>query len=920
MAITTKVSVRIAAEGGRATKREINSVGEAYADLEQRAGKTDGTLNTLTGTFGKHRGGLNLTKRDVAGLGKSYNDLEIEVEQAGHSFTEFNSILEVARKGMGLMKSAIGLVGDAYNGLVFKPLGLAADFETEFAFIKTLGEKLAPDFDQQLKKVAAEVGISATEVARAANEAISSGLKPEIVPEFLRATSKAAIGGRTDLLEATRVLVTATNAYKSEGLEAGRAADVLFATVQRGIVTFEELAASQGSSLGPAAAYGVAFEDINAAVATMTQVMPSAAEAFTRVDALIKGITKPTDEAEKAFKKFGIGFGVTNLQAKGLAGVLEEIRQKTGGNAAALSLLAGRNKEVLEGLMLLNNNYGGFRDNLDYINKAAGQTDQAFGHVDKTMARTLDRLQKEFDEVLRGIGEQLLPMAVDALKQLKDFMSGPGGKALIDGLSTIARALMSIAQGAITAGASMVTKFFGPLMKPMQEYRQRVDEILASTKKAETATLDFGTALTVAYSPANLTNAIKLGAIQAELMQRQAAVVSAAKILSTSETYEEIADGLKMQALAAAAFEKAIGKADVALKAMSTVVPPVLAKVPEGPLKDPSLDKPKAATKADRGDSPILTRLQAAEEAYTQIVANEQAARAALREDEAQRAIAQTRERFDAQIKLAREWGASSVLLEKLRDKEIAKITKEAADRAFERQQALDLRKADFITDETDRELEKLRIRYEEEQRLYADNQEILHELRREYIDKTDALEQARDDATLARAAKEFARQAQDTSTMLGNVDNALGALKELVGVSQVFEKLQMLARGAKYAADAAGYTADAIAAGAAGNPIAAVGFAAAAIAATAAAAKYGASAAGLIGGGRGGGGARAGNAQAPRMTQRDLGPRPGRDTRPTEINVNLFAGDGRPLTRFEAREVALGLDEVRRIAEGRAA
>lgn len=881
MSIRTSVSVRISAEGAASTKKDVRGVGEAIVEMSSA------------------------------------------VDIASQSWTEFNQALEIGKKALNLVEGAV-------DALVLKPLGIAAAFETEFAFIKTLGEKLAPDFDKQLKELAAEVGISATEIAKAANNAISSGLKPDIVPEFLKVTSKAAIGGRTELTEATMALVTATNAYKATGLDATRAADVLFATVQKGIVSFEELARSQGSSLGPAAALGVSFEEVNAAVATISQVIPSAAESFTRIDAIIKGITKPTDEAEKAFKRFGIGFGVTNLQAKGLAGVLAEIREKTGGSAEALSQLAGRNKEVLEGLVLLNNDYKGFRDNLDYITKAAGQTDNAFKTIDATTGRTFERLKVEFEEVLSKIGEQMLPLAIDMLEQLRNFMAGPGGKDLIDGLKIIATALMEIAKSAVTAGTRLINEFFGgKSLAALRQYREAMAAAEESTKGVAKATNDVGKAMEAAYDTGAMVRRqetmLAISDAQQKLQLAQMEMTRATWRTMQAESGQEMAFALRDQAAAAKSLDAAqkagraaldeVKKNQAAAKLPEWLPPPTAPEPPKDPKGPRAVDN-----RGDLAAEALYNEFMEQQRALEQIAKDAAAARLGLMADETERTIFEVRQRYAAQIELAKEHGADTRLLERIRDKEIGAALKAQADAQFQAQQAIAERSFSLIASETDREIALLAVRYEAEQRQYADNKTMLSIIDAEYAEKKRALEEAGFQRARIMAAEEMARQARDTSTMAGNVDNALGALKELIGTSQVFEKFQMLARGAKYAADAAGYGADAAGAFAAGNPIAGFGFIAASVAAGAAAIKYGAGAAGLMGGGRGSrGGGAASAARAPTLNRSDMA-RPARDTRPTEMNVNLFAGDGRPLTRFEAREVMTGLQDLQRIADGRAA
>lgn len=884
MAIETKVSVRLAAEGGRKTERDIEGVGGAIVNLGVHVKST---------------------------------------------FSEMNAALGIASKGLDALKGVV-------DGFVFKPLTIAADFERNFALIKTLGAQLPVDLEQSLLDLARRVPQTAADITKAAYDAISAGVDPQQIPRFLEAASKAAVGGQSTLTEATRALVTATNAYKVQGLDAARAADVLFATVQKGITNFRELGAAQGSSLGPAAALGASFEEMNAAVATITKVVPSAAEAFTRVDALIKGVTKPTEQAKKEFQRLGIGFGVTNLQAKGLAGVLDEIRKKTGGSAAALSALAGRNKEVLEGLMLLNNDFDGFRENLDYITKASGQTEMAFKLLDETTAGTADRLKAEFEAVLLEIGKEVLPLAIEALRELQRQLSGPEGRDMIEAIKTIAKAMMDFALFVISSIDDVVNAFkwlgdtvsdaasgmvlsFGMAAKEMSlsgvlsESTKALRAFNEETARTTSKTMSLGEALRVAYDTDALVKSqeqlLALAQVQQQLQVAELAATKAMAQTKRAGTASELAAAALEQAKALEALQKA---QKAGLETLATIRPKAVAKSNNvAVVTDPDPDPPRSRG-PDRGKMAAEALYNAYVEeqrALDAIAQNAADARRTLMADEFSRTIADIQAHYAEQIALAEQHGADTTLLLRARDKLIADTEKTRDDARLQREQATAERAAALIADQTSRELTLLDLRYAEERRLYADNATMLAVIDAEYQSKRVALREEGEARARAAATAEFQRQVQDTGTLANNVDNALGALQALMGTSQAFEKLQMVARAAKYGADAAGYVADATAAFAAGNPLAGAGFIAASLAAGAAAVRYGAGAAGLIG--PGGGGRRGGGGATPNLNRRDLGPRNSRQEAPREVYVNLTAGDGRPLTRFEAREVALGMRAV---------
>jgi hypothetical protein len=81
----------------------------------------------------------------------------------------------------------------------------------------------------------------------------------------------------------TKAVAAVLNAYRLRARAAGRVSDVLFKTVDRGVLSFEQLASEIGAVLPQAAGLGVGLDQVGASIATMTAQGFSAGDAANRL-------------------------------------------------------------------------------------------------------------------------------------------------------------------------------------------------------------------------------------------------------------------------------------------------------------------------------------------------------------------------------------------------------------------------------------------------------------------------------------------------------------------------------------------------------------------------------------------------------------------------------------------------------------
>ena len=253
-----------------------------------------------------------------------------------------------------------------------------------------------------------ELGIAQTELIGGLYQAISAGVPSDNIFGFLDIAGRAAIAGVTDIETAVDGLTTVINAFGLDADQAEEVADSLFTAVKGGKTTFEELSASLFNVAPAAAAAGIDFQTVNAAIATLTAAGTPTSVATTQIRAALVGLQRPTEALEELFTGLGFETRAAAIEQLGLQGALAAVRDAAGGDAGALQQLLGSVEAVAAANVLAGTGAEKFSQELENQVTAAGATLDAFEVVDTT--RDFERLKVELQNLAISFGEILLPV------------------------------------------------------------------------------------------------------------------------------------------------------------------------------------------------------------------------------------------------------------------------------------------------------------------------------------------------------------------------------------------------------------------------------------------------------------------------------------------------------------------------------
>jgi len=278
------------------------------------------------------------------------------------NITGFKAAMGEARGEMDATKTSMEQAG-AFGKVALLGIGVAA------VGVGYESVKMATGFDQAMEMVHTQAGASQQEVDKLKGSVLALapavGIGPETLAEglyhiesagfrgaqamdILTASSKLSQIGQSDF-ETTAQAVVGVMASQIKGVkDAADAGNLLNTTVGMGDMKMQQLAEAIGTGILPkAAAAGLSFEDVGAALATLTDNVTPANEAATRLGMTFSMMSAPTQKAQDAYNSIGMSSRQMAQDMRGpggLSAALEDLKahlEKTypAGKAMKLSLV-----------------------------------------------------------------------------------------------------------------------------------------------------------------------------------------------------------------------------------------------------------------------------------------------------------------------------------------------------------------------------------------------------------------------------------------------------------------------------------------------------------------------------------------------------------------------------------------------------
>lgn len=414
----------------------------------------DGDLGTIWASI----------KLDTRGFSVGVESAQRQLSEMGRKMTVLTSTHSEAMR-MALSRVSVGAT--AMGAAMVAGMGLAArgavGFEREMRNVNSISrltEEQLGKVGRAVLEMAREIGKAPEDLARGLYDIASSGFQGAEGLQVLEASARAARAGLATTQESAKAILAVLNSYGMQASQAGRVSDVLFRAVDRGVVTFPELAGSIGAVVNAAASAKVPIEDVAAAYATMTKSGINAEETATALSRIIVSFLSPSQDLAAAIKQAGYESGAAVLQAKGLAGAVQFLNDVTGGAPEKLAALGLEQRALRAGMSLTRDGMAVFQADAAGMREASGATAQAIGEQNKAVAASWEKTIAG----LKAAGNEFAQGFLPVLQSISGALSGlarwfgdlsPQAKSAAGGMATFAAAT-AIAFAAITRVLSMV--------------------------------------------------------------------------------------------------------------------------------------------------------------------------------------------------------------------------------------------------------------------------------------------------------------------------------------------------------------------------------------------------------------------------------------------------------------------------------
>ena len=362
--------------------------------------------------------GLNTKKLDD-GLMKA----QVKLANADKTINTFGQKLTLASTKLitagGIMAGAVAAVGVA-------SIKMAKDFDTSMRNVNSIAKLSETEFKNlsgEVLDLSRKVPQSAKVLADGLYDIASSGFAGADGMKVLEASAKAASAGMTDTATSAKGITAVLNAYGLEAEDAAEISDTMFRTVDKGVITFEELSGGIGNVISTANLANIEFNELSGMIAYMTTKGVSAEETMTALNRLILSIIDPTEQLAAVLKSAGYESGEAAIEALGLTGVLDLMDKAAGGSLTKLQEMSPEMRALKASGALLGSGIGELNEFMKDFKDTTGATNTALAEQQKSLDYQLKLLKNNISAIGISLGNQYIPKLAGATNAMSEFIS-----------------------------------------------------------------------------------------------------------------------------------------------------------------------------------------------------------------------------------------------------------------------------------------------------------------------------------------------------------------------------------------------------------------------------------------------------------------------------------------------------------------
>lgn len=438
------------------TLTKANQLVAKIAQIGARANLSATQINALGNNLSKAFIG---PQAQIVKLLNQLQQLRSSSQTAGGGFGALGSNFVQAVVGANLLSGAISSIKTA----MVDGLKTAIQYELQLARIKTIaGSDVGSinELNAGIRALSDQFGLPIVEVAAGQYELLSNqiGNAAETTQVLESALKLSNVTGATTA-QSVNAISSVLNSYNLTASQSEVISAKLFRAVDLGRFTLAEVADSMGRVTVTAAQLGVSFDEVLASLATLTITGVPAEEAMTLLGNAIRGLLKPTEGMQEAFKELGVANAEAGVQAFGLLGFLDKLSKTSGGTASEITQLT-ENIRVARGVIGLTGDQADrAAKNLEQISKATGdllntKNDIIISTNAKQVETELTQLKNFF---VVDLGQNALAAITAILKPLGGSVTLFKAVAAAAGIYAASLLLVKLESAAVAANTFLAT-------------------------------------------------------------------------------------------------------------------------------------------------------------------------------------------------------------------------------------------------------------------------------------------------------------------------------------------------------------------------------------------------------------------------------------------------------------------------------
>jgi TP901 family phage tail tape measure protein len=375
------------------------------------------------------------------------------------------SAQRVSKDIKGIHNAALALGGAMAVGLG-AAVTTAANFEQKLADVKSVSGATSEEMTK-LGDLAKDMGMktafSATEAAAGIEELIKAGLSVEqVINGGLEASLNLAIAGNLQLAEAAEISSTALNSFKSDGLSAADAANILAGSANASATDVQEMKFGLSMVSAVASGVGLTFRDTATSLALFAQNGLKGSDAGTSLKTMLLNLSPSTEAASEQMGKLGLltekgtsAFYDANGSIRSMAEIAELLQTKLANLSDEQRQMALKTMFGTDAIRAANILYKEGALGIDAMWTAMSKVtalDVATVKID-TLKGAFNEFTSSLESVGIEIGEEFLPGLTDLTRFVTDLVRKFGevdGSAIKVGL-----AMAGAATGVALVGTSI---------------------------------------------------------------------------------------------------------------------------------------------------------------------------------------------------------------------------------------------------------------------------------------------------------------------------------------------------------------------------------------------------------------------------------------------------------------------------------